>query len=790
MANHSTAATADPGPLVAICMATYNPPAELLLRQVRSIQAQTYGHWRCIICDDHSRPERLQAIHDAVAGDPRFVVHASDARVGFYYNFERCLKLVPAEAALVALADQDDAWHPDKLETLVGALRPGVLLVYSDMNIVDAQGRQLAATYWTSRPNNYTRLASLILANTVTGAASLFRRSLLDDVLPFPERVGQAFHDQWIAAAALALGEIAYVDRPLYDYVQHRHNVIGHFAPQPAAARQGLARRLFELLGDRERLGRVLRKRWTHWREIYIAAPRRALARRLAHGRDIYFSELMRVQGTAQELLRRGGDRLTDDRRVVLRRLARLDTDWSSQAWLAGRALRARGRTTETIGAEGNLLRALVWRHHDTRFAARPSAAGPPQDALSRAEVLRQKMAPLALDIAEGRPERVNLLVPTIDQKYLFGGYITKLNLARCLAEAGYRVRIVILDPGEFQPWVWKHQLRAYDGLARLFEIVEIASCSDRSRPLEVSPADAFIATTWWTAHVAHEACVALGRARFVYLIQEYEPFTFDMGSFAALAAQTYTFAHQALFSTELLRDYFRMQGLGVFREGPQAGDHDSVSFQNTITAVGPVQASALGGQRPRRLLLYARPEPHASRNMFELAVLALASAIREGAFQGDWEFHGIGTVGDWSPIALPQGRSLRLLPRQDPQAYRDVLRSHDLGLALMYTPHPSLVPIEMAAAGMLVVTNAFANKTAAQLSAISSNILAGEPTVQSIAAALKEAAEGAGDLERRARGSHVRWATRWDEAFNPEVMAAVARFLATGEGQAGGQAL
>ena len=30
-----------------------------------------------------------------------------------------------------------------------------------------------------------------------------------------------------------------------------------------------------------------------------------------------------------------------------------------------------------------------------------------------------------------------------------------------------------------------------------------------------------------------------------------------------------------------------------------------------------------------------------------------------------------------------------------------------------MYTPHPSLVPIEMASAGMATVTNSFENKTA-----------------------------------------------------------------------------
>ena len=51
-----------------------------------------------------------------------------------------------------------------------------------------------------------------------------------------------------------------------------------------------------------------------------------------------------------------------------------------------------------------------------------------------------------------------------------------------------------------------------------------------------------------------------------------------------------------------------------------------------------------------------------------------------------------------------------------------------------MYTPHPSLVPIEMASAGMLTVTNSFENKTPATLTAISSNLIAAEPTIDGVA--------------------------------------------------------
>ena len=62
-------------------------------------------------------------------------------------------------------------------------------------------------------------------------------------------------------------------------------------------------------------------------------------------------------------------------------------------------------------------------------------------------------------------------------------------------------------------------------------------------------------------------------------------------------------------------------------------GDAASTSFDNAITAIDPPAAAELAGRSPRRLLFYARPEPHAARNMFELGVLALSRALERGAF-------------------------------------------------------------------------------------------------------------------------------------------------------------
>jgi hypothetical protein len=293
-----------------------------------------------------------------------------------------------------------------------------------------------------------------------------------------------------------------------------------------------------------------------------------------------------------------------------------------------------------------------------------------------------------------------------------------------------------------------------------------------------VSRDDGFVATTWWTAHIAHRAVTTLGRRRFLYLIQEYEPFTFPMGSHAALADASYRFPHAALFSTELLRDFFRGRRLGVYAAGEEAGDRWSAAFQNAITAVDPPAAAELAGRSPRRLLFYARPEPHAARNMFELGALALARALERGAFADGWTLDGIGTVNGARRLELGGGAALRLLPRSGQDDYARTLREHDVGLALMHTPHPSLVPIEMASAGMLTVTNTFENKTADALAAISPNLIAAEPTIEGVASALCAASAAAGDAERRAQGSRVSWSRDWDETFGEQLMDRVVALL------------
>ncbi len=762
-------------PLVVVCLATHEPPAELFARQIESLRRQTWPRWLCLVRDDASSAGTWEMVRAVIGDDPRFVLRRNSTNRDFYHNFEALLGDVPAEADLVALSDQDDVWGPDKLEQLARRFDPGVTLVYSDMRLTDPHGTVSAPTYWVSRDNNCTDAAALLLANTITGAAAMFRRSLLEYALPFPQQLPGSYHDHWLGLVALALGQVRFVPRPLYDYVQHGRQVIGHSCGQPRRSWRG---RVAALLGAVNPLAARHALRLLLW-------PLRA-------GRAEH-AQLLRIANLARNVLLRCGNGALPQAQSALREALHW-RDAPFGWWrLVRRGLRA-GASRLTCGVEWQLVRARLWaacqrlggavrhrlavagllRHRAVRAHARTC---PLRAHAGLSQALTERTKPLSLVVRSDPPSlaRVNILLSVVDFKYLFGGYLTLFHLSRLLAERGWRVRLVLLDCCDYRPSEWAHRFQSYRGLERFLDQVELVSASDRQTPVLTSPEDVFLATNWWSAHVAHAAVRLLGRDRFVYLIQEHEPGFYPLGSEGAFAAESYTFPHYALFSSELLRQFFREQKIGVFA-GPE-GERDSLSFQNAITTIGEVCPLEVARRRQRRLLFYCRPEQHAARNLFEVGFLALQKAIREGAFRG-WEIDGVGSVDVFGKLELAPGTHLTLLPRLTPDEYRKVLPRYDVGLALMATPHPSLVPLEMAAAGLCTVTTVHANKTADKLRALSPNLIPVVPTVSAVCAGLRQAQRQAHDFAARASGASVRWATTWEQAFAEPVLARLEQFL------------
>jgi len=335
-------------PSIAVCMATYEPDVELFTKQYRSIREQTHGDFVCIVSDDASTPARARAIERACAEDGRFRFIAHRDRVGYYRNFERCLALVPPDVGFVALSDQDDVWHPDKLETLARSFTSArVRLAYADMAIVSTEGELLAPSYWTDRVNNHTDLASLLLVNTVTGAASLFRRELLEVALPFPTVPGEPFHDHWLACVALALGELAFVDRPLHDYVQHGANIVGRHEPLPGELRGGLVNAFSR----------------------FARSPRRRIRNTVGWARRYYDDEVRVREAFARALRERLRGRLHAEAAEAIDRVADMSTSNRSLLWLLGRSARDVRGNSPTLGIENQLIKGIVWHRLRSRTA-------------------------------------------------------------------------------------------------------------------------------------------------------------------------------------------------------------------------------------------------------------------------------------------------------------------------------------------------------------------------------------------------------------------------------------
>jgi glycosyltransferase involved in cell wall biosynthesis len=789
------------GPRVVICMTTYDPPFELFDIQVRSIQEQHHTNWVCIVSDDHSPLGAFEKICDRLRADKRFHVFRNAERLGFYHNFESCLKRIPLDADFVALSDQDDRWHPNKIDRLLAAFEPETQLVYSDARIVAPNGQVRSDTFWTGRDNNYTDLSALIVANTITGAASVFRASLVPEILPFPKPIGHAFHDHWIGLTALVKGKIGYIDQPLYDYVQHSANVIGHkYGNVPGLV--AAVRQLTLAARDRDRLYLLIRNILNRALENYDLVIQKVFLARLL---------LMRFPKTPGQT------------RTILKRFARFE---NSVTPAVQEKLLALVHRRPTLNYEGLLLYSTaVMRLRNAAFrylkkqlvirqlrgvVAHPVAPlsitnisksnvkGPvpaPAQAVAPPSVvpalqtgklswINHNISPLKLDLSNQYPRRVNVLLATIEFKYVYAGYIGMFSLALRLKRAGHKVRIILHEQTNFKIDEWRRLIKKYPGVTTLFDEVEVIYRFDRSEPVEVNPDDDFIATNCWAAHIAHHAVRALGKERFIFMIQEYEPYFSPMNSVSALFEQAYEFPHFGLFSTNFLLDFFRQKRIGVFAQ--PHGERYAAAFENAIHRFTPSRQQLT--RNVKRLLFYARPEDHAARNLFELGMLSLVALVTDPRFDcSNWIFRGIGSISVGQTLELAPGVPIEILPKMSLQDYTDLLPNFDVGLSLMLTPHPSLVPLEMAAAGMWTVTNTFANKSADRLRAISTNLIGVKPTVAGIRDGLWEASSKVHDIDMRLAGAKVHWPTDWTSAFPVETMQKLKDFLSEHNDTPGG---
>ena len=227
---------------------------------------------------------------------------------------------------------------------------------------------------------------------------------------------------------------------------------------------------------------------------------------------------------------------------------------------------------------------------------------------------------------------------------------------------------------------------------------------------LAVRRHDVFVATAWWTATACRELrqwqLAEFGSIpeKFLYLIQDYESGFYPWSTRYMLAEATYKNPEDILpiFNTNILAEFFVENGY----------------FSSGVTYQPPMNekiAAALdfSAKREKIVLLYVRP--HALRNCLEFADALIERSLKmDPSFWSEWRFIAIGE--DFNSADYLKCGRIWVHGRLSLSEYADYLSRARMGVSLMVSPHPSYPPLEMAAAGLLVLSNTYANKDLSKL--------------------------------------------------------------------------
>lgn len=198
-----------------------------------SIGAQTRLPTELVVFDDGSDDRSVAIVEEFARSTPIDVrVTRNDVRVGSTRNFERALAASRGE--VVALADQDDVWYPQKLETMCieFELDPTISMVFSDADLIDENGTPLGRRLWRTRLVDRTLRRHAVVSEDLlarraltTGCTMAIRRRAINAARPFPDEIDapEAImrHDRWLSLVAAAVGIVRALPEPLLAFRVH-----------------------------------------------------------------------------------------------------------------------------------------------------------------------------------------------------------------------------------------------------------------------------------------------------------------------------------------------------------------------------------------------------------------------------------------------------------------------------------------------------------------------------------------------------------------------------------------
>jgi glycosyltransferase involved in cell wall biosynthesis len=248
-----------PAVRASVAMCTYNG-IDFVAEQLRSIAAQRRPVAEIVVCDDGSTDGTTDAV-EQVAAEAALPVRLvrNPRRLGVTKNFEQAISICTGE--VIALCDQDDVWHPEKVATLVDRLAGGAALAFSNGEVVDADLSPAGYRLWDSvwfdgaeleRVRRGDAVPVLLRHAVAAGATLAFRAEYRPLLLPIPDLPHS--HDIWVTLLLACVGRIEPIDRDLVRYRLHSANTVGlrrhGLIDQVRMARRQLRSNTFAFLAD------------------------------------------------------------------------------------------------------------------------------------------------------------------------------------------------------------------------------------------------------------------------------------------------------------------------------------------------------------------------------------------------------------------------------------------------------------------------------------------------------------------------------------------------------------
>ncbi len=216
-------------PKIIILMGTYNGQ-RYLVEQLDSICGQTHNNWEIWISDDGSSDNTIQILKDYQTRLGEDVLHIlAGPRKGFSANFLSLVCNKNLVGTYFAYSDQDDIWHPTKLQQAVAWLNTvpkGTPALYCGRTtLVNEKGNVIGhSPLFEKKPV----FLNALMQNIGGGNTMVFNNDTLNLLQEAGEGINIASHDWWTyLVVAGAGGSVFYNPNPTLNYRQHGNNLIG-----------------------------------------------------------------------------------------------------------------------------------------------------------------------------------------------------------------------------------------------------------------------------------------------------------------------------------------------------------------------------------------------------------------------------------------------------------------------------------------------------------------------------------------------------------------------------------